>query len=134
MLLPKKQKFRRQFRGRMKGNAARGYTLSFGEYGLKSLDRVWLTSRQIESARKAITHQTKRGGKLWIRVFPDKPVTSKGAGMRMGRGKGPVDHYAAVVVPGKILFEISGITEEQAKEAFRLAAHKLPIKTGFVKA
>ncbi|MFH1896500.1 MAG: 50S ribosomal protein L16 [bacterium] len=132
MLLPKKQKFRRQFRGRMKGNAQRGAELAFGEFGLKALDRAWVSSRQIEASRKAITHYTKRGGKLWIRIFPDKPVTMKGQGIRMGRGKGAVDHYVAVVTPGRILFEISGVTREQAKEAFRLAGHKMPIKTGFV--
>jgi len=132
MLLPKKQKFRRQFRGRMKGNSQRGAELSFGEFGLKAQDRAWVSSRQIEAARKAITHHTKRGGKLWIRIFPDKPVTQKGQGIRMGRGKGAVDHYAAVVTPGRMIFEISGVSKEQAKEAFRLAGHKLPIKTSFV--
>ena len=132
MLLPKKQKFRRQFRGRMKGNSQRGAELSFGEFGLKAQDRAWVSSRQIEAARKAITHHTKRGGKLWIRIFPDKPVTQKSQGIRMGRGKGAVDHYAAVVTPGRMIFEISGVSKEQAKEAFRLAGHKLPIKTSFV--
>jgi len=132
MLLPKKQKYRRQFRGRMKGNSQRGNTLAFGEFGMKALDRAWVSSRQIEAARKAITHYTKRGGKLWIRIFPDKPITSKGQGMPMGKGKGAVDYYVAVVTPGRMLFEISGITKEEAEEAFRRAQHKLPIKVSFV--
>jgi len=132
MLLPKKQKYRRQFRGRMKGTSQRGNTLAFGELGMKALDRAWISSRQIEAARRAITHYTKRGGKLWIRIFPDKPVTSKGQGMPMGKGKGAVAYYVAVVTPGRILFEISGVTREQAREAFKRAEHKLPIKVSFV--
>jgi large subunit ribosomal protein L16 len=117
----------------MKGTAQRGNRVSFGEYGIKALDRAWITSRQIEAARKAITQATKRGGKVWVRIFPDKPVTSKGQGMPMGKGKGAVDHYVAVVTPGKLLFYLSVVAEEMAREAFRLAGHKLPIKTTFVK-
>lgn len=132
MLLPKKAKYRKRFKGRMKGISRRGTELSFGDYGLKSLGRAWLSSRQIEAARKAITHHTKRGGKLWIRIFPDKPVTKKPNEVRMGGGKGPVDHYVAVVTPGRLLFEISGLSEEVAKEAMDRAARKLPIKTKFI--
>jgi len=134
MLLPKKAKYRRTFRGKMKGISHRGSVIAFGEYGLKSLGRAWVSSRQIEAARKAITHHTKRGGKLWIRVFPDKPVTKKPNEVRMGGGKGGVDHYVAVVKPGRILFEISSVPEELAKEAMARAARKLPIKTKFVSA
>lgn len=132
MLLPKKTKYRKRFKGRMRGIARRGTELSFGDYGLKSLGRAWVSSRQIEAARKAITHHTKRGGKLWIRIFPDKPVTKKPSEVRMGGGKGPVDHYVAVVTPGRMLFEISGLSEEVAKEAMARAARKLPIKTKFI--
>ena len=132
MLLPKKQKYRRQFRGKMKGLAQRGNAVSFGEFGLKAMERSWITSRQIEASRKAITQFTKRGGKMWIRVFPDKPVTQKGLGVTMGSGKGTVDHYVAVVRPGKVLFELSGVSEDIAKEAFRRAGNKLPIKTEMV--
>lgn len=132
MLLPKRVKFRRQQRGTNKGIATRGSTISFGEFALKSMDRCLLTSRQIESARKAIMHKTKRGGKLWIRVFPDKPIAKKPAETRMGSGKSPTDHYAAVIKPGKIVFEISGVTEEVARAAFRRAADKLPMKVKFI--
>lgn len=133
VLEPRKTKYRSSFRGRMKGKAQRGNTLAFGEYGLKSLGREWVTSAQIEASRKAIRHHAKRGGKLWIRVFPDKPVSKKPPETRMGRGKAPLDHWVAVVKPGKILFEIAGVPEEIAKEAMRLASHKLPIKTKFIK-
>ncbi len=116
----------------MKGLAQRGNAVSFGEFGLKAMERSWITSRQIEASRKAITQFTKRGGKMWIRVFPDKPVTQKGLGVTMGSGKGTVDHYVAVVRPGKVLFELSGVSEDIAKEAFRRAGNKLPIKTEMV--
>ncbi len=132
MLLPKRTKYRKQHRGRMKGKAGRGNTLSFGEFGLQALEPCWMTSRQIEAARRAIVRHLKRGGKLWIRVFPDKPVTAKPAETRMGGGKGAVDHWVAVVKPGRMIFEISGVPEEAAREAMRLASHKLPIKTRFV--
>jgi large subunit ribosomal protein L16 len=132
MLQPKKSKFRKQFRGKMRGTAQRGSTLAFGEYGLKSLGRGWLSSRQIEAARRAITHHTKRAGKVWIRVFPDKPVTKKAAGAPMGKGKGDPDHFVAVVKPGRILFELAGVSEELAAEAIRRAAAKLPFKTKFI--
>jgi large subunit ribosomal protein L16 len=128
MLMPKRTKYRKQQRGRMKGYATRGNNVTFGEYGMQALEQAWITSRQIEAARRAIQRYVKRSGKLWIRIFPDKPVTSRAAETRMGSGKGAVDHYVAVVKPGRILFEISGVTEDQAKEAFRLAGHKLPIK------
>lgn len=132
MLLPKRTKYRKQHRGRMKGRAGRGNTLSFGEFGLQALEPCWMTSRQIEAARRAIVRHVKRGGKLWIRIFPDKPVTAKPAETRMGGGKGAVDHWVAVVKPGRMIFEIAGIPEEEAREAMRLASHKLPIKTRFV--
>jgi large subunit ribosomal protein L16 len=132
MLMPKRMKYRKQFRGRMKGQAIRGSQVDFGEYGLQALEPAWITSRQIESARRAIQRFVRRTGKLWIRIFPDKPVTQRAAETRMGSGKGAVDHYVAVVKPGRILFEINGVTEAQAKEAFRLAGHKLPIKTQVV--
>jgi len=132
MLLPKKVKFRKVQRGNNKGLAVRGSTISFGEYALKSVDRCLLTSRQIESARKAITHETKRGGKLWIRVFPDKPVAKKPIETRMGSGKSATDHYAAVIKPGKILFEMAGVTEDIARLALGKAADKLPMKTKFL--
>lgn len=133
MLEPKKQKYRKQFRGKMRGKSLRGSVLAFGDYGLKSLERSWLTARQIEAARKAITHHTKRQGKIWIRVFPDKPVTRKPSGVRMGSGKGAVDHFVSVVTPGRIIFEIAGVDEATASEAIRLAGAKLPFKTKFVK-
>ena len=132
MLMPKRAKFRKQFRGRMKGRATRGAEVSFGEYGLQALEPCWMTSRQIEAARRAITRRLKRGGKLWIRVFPDKPVTARAAETRMGKGKGAVDHWVAVVKPGRMIFELAGVAEEDAREAMRLAAHKLPIKTRFI--
>jgi large subunit ribosomal protein L16 len=132
MLLPKRTKYRKQHRGRMKGRAGRGNTLSFGEFGLQALEPCWMTSRQIEAARRAIVRHVKRGGKLWIRVFPDKPVTAKPAETRMGGGKGAVDHWVAVVKPGRVIFEIAGVSEEAAREAMRLASHKLPIRTQFV--
>ena len=133
MLLPKKAKYRKRFKGRIKGAAQRGNRLDFGEYGLKALEPCWLSSRQIEAARKAITHHTKRGGKLWIRIFPDKPVTKKPAEVRMGGGKGPVDHYVAVVKPGRVIFELAGVEEKLAVGALERAAQKLPIKTKVIK-
>jgi len=133
MLQPSRVKYRKQHRGRMKGTAQAGNIIVFGEFGLQAQEPVWLTSRQIEAARRAIVHYVKRGGKLWIRVFPDKPVTKKPAETRMGSGKGPVDHWVAVVKPGRILFEIAGVNEEAAVEAMRLAAHKLPIATKFLR-
>lgn len=133
MLMPKRVKYRKQMRGRMRGKATRGAEVSFGEYGLQALEPCWMTSRQLESARRAIVRYVRRGGKLWIRVFPDKPVTAKAAETRMGGGKGSVDHWVAVIKPGRVLFEITGVTEEDAKEAMRLAAHKLPIKTQFIR-
>lgn len=132
MLQPKKQKYRKQFRGRMKGMALRGSTLAFGDYGLKSLGRAWLTANQIEAARRALAHYTKRAGKIWTRVFPDKPVTSKASGSKMGSGKGDIDRYVAVVTPGRILFEISGVPKSIAREAMRRASDKLPFKTRFL--
>jgi len=132
MLMPKRVKFRKQQRGRMKGKAVRGSRVSFGEYGLKSMAPAWVTSRQIEAARIAMTRYIKRGGKVWIRIFPDKPVTQKPAETRMGKGKGSPEYWVAVVKPGRVLFELSGVPEEVAKEAFRLAAHKLPFNTRFV--
>jgi len=132
MLMPRKVKYRKQQRGRMSGIATRGATVAFGEYGLKALEPAWITDRQIEAARVAITRHVKRGGKLWIRIFPDKPVTRKPQESRMGKGKGSPEFWVAVVKPGRILFEIEGVPEEMAREAFRLAASKLPIKTKFV--
>ena len=132
MLQPKKQKYRKSFRGRMKGKSSKAVSLDFGEFGLKAVGRGWLTAQQIEAARKAITHHTKRQAKVWIRVFPDKPVTAKAAGAGMGGGKGDVDKYVFVVTPGRILFEISGVEKEIAKEAMRLASHKLPFRTKFI--
>ena len=132
MLMPKKVKYRKQQRGRMKGKAWRGSTLSFGDYGLKAMECGWITSRQIEAARIAMTRYIKRGGKVWIRMFPDKPITKKPAETRMGKGKGAPEGWVAVVRPGKILFEMEGVTEELAREAIKLAQHKLPAKTKFV--
>ncbi len=132
MLQPKRVKYRKVHRGRMRGTAHTGNTLLFGDFGLKAQERAWITSRQIEAARRAITHYLKRGGKMWIRIFPDKPVTKKPLETRQGGGKGAPDHWVAVVKPGRILFEIAGITQEAAQEALRLAAHKLPIATKFV--
>ncbi|MCG3209597.1 MAG: 50S ribosomal protein L16 [Anaerolineae bacterium] len=133
MLMPKRVKYRKQMRGRMKGRASRGAEVSFGEYGIQALEPCWMTSRQIEAARRAIVRYVRRGGKVWIRIFPDKPVTAKPAETRMGSGKGAVDHWVAVIKPGRVLFEIAGVPEESAKEAMRLAGHKLPIKTQFVR-
>ncbi len=132
MLQPKKTKFRRQQKGRMKGNTKRGAELSFGSFGIKSLDESWITSRQIEAARQAITRRMKREGQLWIRIFPDKPVTKKPAEVRMGKGKGAPEYFVARVTPGRIMFEAEGVTLETAQEAMRLGAQKLPIKTKFV--
>ena len=132
MLMPSKVKFRKQQRGRMRGHALRGGTLSFGEYGLQALEPGWLTSRQIEAGRITITRFVKRGGKIWIRVFPDKPITKKPTEVRMGKGKGDPEFWVDVIRPGKILFEVEGIDQAEAREAMRLAAHKLPIKTRFV--
>jgi len=132
MLMPKRVKFRKQQRGRMKGKAVRGSKVSFGQYGLKSMAPAWVTSRQIEAARVAMTRHIKRGGKVWIRIFPDKPVTVKPAETRMGKGKGSPEYWVAVVKPGRVLFELSGVQEEVAREALRLAAHKLPFNTRFV--
>ena len=132
MLMPKRVKYRKAQRGNMRGKAQRGSTLSFGEYGLKALEPGWVTNRQIEAARVALTRSLKRGGKVWIRVFPDKPVTKKPAEVRMGSGKGAPDHWVAVVKPGRVMFEMSGVPEEIAREAMRLASHKLPIQTRFV--
>ncbi len=132
MLLPNKVKYRKQQRGTNKGMASRGAGIAFGDYALKSDDRGLLTSRQIESARKAISHETKRGGKLWIRIFPDKAIAKKPNETRMGSGKAPTDHYAAVIKPGRVLFEMAGVTKEVAKEAFRKAASKLPLRTRFI--
>lgn len=133
MLMPKRVKFRRVQRGRLKGKASRGNTLSNGSYGLVALEPSWITSNQIEAARIAMTRYIKRGGEVWIKIFPDKPVTEKPAETRMGSGKGSPEYWVAVVKPGRVLFEMSGISEEVAKEAMRLAGHKLPIKTKFVK-
>ncbi len=132
MLMPKKVKFRKMMKGHMRGKAQRGSEISFGEYGLKALEPGWITSRQIEAARIAITRHAKRGCKLWIRVFPDKPITKKPAETRMGKGKGNLEYWVAVVKPGRILYEVSGISESVAKEAMRLASHKLPLATKFV--
>jgi large subunit ribosomal protein L16 len=132
MLMPKRTKFRKQHRGRMKGKELRGVTLAFGDFGLQALEPTWMTSRQIEAARRAIVRFIKRGGKLWIRVFPDHVVTIKGAETRMGGGKGAPDHWVAVVKPGRVILELGGVREDIAREALRLAAHKLPIKTQFL--
>jgi large subunit ribosomal protein L16 len=132
MLMPKKVKHRRVMKGRMRGKATRGERLSFGDYGLKALDAGWVTDRQIEAARIAMTRHVKRGGKIWIRLFPDKPITRKPAETRMGSGKGAPDHWVAVVKPGRVLYEIVGVDEKLAREAMNLAAQKLPIKTKFV--
>lgn len=132
MLMPKRTKWRKAHRGRMKGRPLAGSSIAFGEYGLQALEPVWLKSAQIEAARRAIMHFIKRGGKLWIRVFPDKPVTKKPAETRMGSGKGNPEFWVAVVHPGRILFELAGVDETNAREAMRLASHKLPIKTKFI--
>ena len=133
MLMPKRVKHRKQMRGRMRGNTKGGSTVAFGEYGLKALDRGWITNRQIEAARVAMTRKIKRGGKVWINVFPDKPITKKPLETRMGSGKGNPEGWVAVVKPGKVMFELAGVPEDLAKDAMRLAGHKLPIKTKFVR-
>ena len=132
MLMPKRVKFRRVQRGRMKGKASRGNTLAYGKYGLVATEPAWISSVQIEAARIAMTRYIKRGGKVWIKIFPDKPITEKPAETRMGSGKGAVEYWVAVVKPGRIMFEMDGVSEEVAKEAMRLAGHKLPIKTKFI--
>lgn len=132
MLMPKRTKFRKQFRGRMRGQAVRGNEVSFGDYGLMAMEPAWITSRQIEAARIAMTRHIKRGGKVWIRVFPDKPITKKPLEQRMGKGKAGVEGWVAVVKPGKVMFEMNGVAPDVAKEAMRLAQHKLPIRTRFV--
>lgn len=132
MLQPKRVKYRKIQRGRRKGKAQSGNRVDFGEFGLQAMEPYWITSRQIEAARRAIVHHVKRGGKVWIRVFPDKPVTSRPPETRMGKGKGAVDHWVAVVKPGRVLFEIAGIREDIAREALRLASHKLPIATQII--
>lgn len=132
MLQPKKTKFRKMQKGRMKGNAQRGHQLAFGSFGIKALEETWITARQIEAARIAVTRYMKRQGQVWIRIFPDKPITKKPAEVRMGKGKGAPEYWAAVVRPGRIMFELDGVPLEVAKEALRLAAQKLPITTKFV--
>ena len=132
MLQPKRVKWRKQHRGRRKGQANAGNQITFGEFGLQATSNAWVTARQIEAARRAMTHHIKRGGRIWIRVFPDKPVTKKPAEVRMGSGKGAPDHWVAVVKPGRVMFEMSGVPETVAREAMRLASHKLPIQTRFV--
>ncbi len=133
MLMPKRVKYRRHHRGRMKGRAKGGTVVQFGEFGMQALEPSWITSQQIESARIAMTRFIKRGGKVWIRIFPDKPVTEKPAETRMGKGKGSPEYWVAVVKPGRVMFELAGVSEEIAREAIRLASNKLPIKTKFVK-
>ena len=132
MLIPKRVKHRKQFRGRMKGRAMRGNKVAHGEFGLVALEPSWITNRQIEAARIAMTRYIKRGGKVWIKIFPDNPITAKPAGTRMGYGKGSPEYWVAVVKPGRVMFEMDGVSEEVAREAMRLAGHKLPIKTKFV--
>ena len=133
MLLPKRVKYRRVHRGRLTGKAMRGNTVSYGEFGLVAVEPAWITSNQIEAARIAMTRHTKRGGQVWIKIFPDKPITAKPAETRMGSGKGAPEYWVSVVKPGRVLFEMAGIPEETAREALRLAAHKLPITTKFIK-
>ena len=132
MLMPKRVKYRRVHRGRLKGKASRGNKLAYGEYGLQALEPAWITSNQIEAARRAMTRSVKRGGNVWIKIFPDKPITEKPAETRMGSGKGSPEYWVAVVKPGRVLFEIAGVPEETAREALRLAMHKLPVKCKFV--
>jgi large subunit ribosomal protein L16 len=132
MLMPKKVKFRKQQRGRRRGKAHRGSTVSFGDFGLKTLDTAWITARQIEASRIAMTRFIKRGGKIWVRLFPDKPITKKPAETRMGKGKGAPEAWVAVVKPGRVMFEMEGVEESVAREAMRLASHKLPVRTRFV--
>ena len=133
MLMPKRVKRRKQFRGRMTGKAMKGNKIAYGEYGLVALEPVWMTANQIEAGRIAINRYTKRGGKVWVNVFPHKPVSKKPIGTRMGKGKGAPEYWVAVIKPGRVIFELAGVSEEAAKEAMRLASHKLPIKTKFVK-
>jgi large subunit ribosomal protein L16 len=133
MLVPKRVKWRRPHRGVLRGKATRGTKVTYGEYGLQAMENAWITSRQIEAARIAMTRYVKRGGKVWIKIFPDKPITAKPAETRMGSGKGSPEYWVAVVKPGRVMFEMSGIDEATAREALRLASHKLPIKTKFVK-
>ncbi len=133
MLIPKRVKYRRQQRGRMTGKATRGNTVTYGEFGLQALEPGWITSNQIEAARIAMTRYTKRGGQVWIKIFPDKPVTQKPAETRMGSGKGSPEYWVAVVKPGRVMFEIAGVSEDAAREALRLGSHKLPIRTKIVK-
>lgn len=133
MLMPKRVKYRKQMRGRRTGTASRGAKVQFGEYGLQALEPAWITSRQIEACRRSIVRKIKRRGRVWIRIFPDKPVTKKPAETRMGKGKGAVDHWVAVVQPGRVLFEMADVPEEVAREALSMAAYKLPIKTKFIK-
>lgn len=133
MLLPKRVKYRKQMRGRLTGKASRGNTVTYGEYGLQAIEPAWITSRQIEAARVTMSRSTKRGGKIWIKIFPDKPITQHPAETRMGKGKGSPEYWVAVVKPGRVMFEIAGVSEEVAREALRLAAYKLPIKTKIVK-
>jgi len=133
MLLPKRVKYRRQHRGKMRGAASRGNTISYGQYGMQAMECGWITSRQIEASRIAMTRYIKRGGQVWIKIFPHKPVTEKPAETRMGSGKGSPEYWVAVVKPGRVMFEIAGVSEELAKEAIRLAQHKLPIKTRFIR-
>ena len=133
MLLPKRVKYRRVQRGRMKGKASRGNTITYGEYGLQALEPAWISSAQIEAARVAMTRYIKRGGQVWIKIFPDKPITQKPAETRMGSGKGSPEYWVAVVKPGRVMFELGGVSEDLAREAMRLASHKLPIKCKFVK-
>ena len=132
MLMPKRVKYRRVHRGRMTGVASRGNTVAYGEFGLVSMEPAWITGNQIEAARVAMTRHTKRGGKVWIKIFPDKPVTAKALGTRMGSGKGAPEYWVAVVKPGRVMFEIAGVSEEVAREALRLAQHKLPVKTRII--
>ena len=133
MLLPKRVKYRKQMRGRMTGKATRGNTVTYGQFGLQALEPAWITSNQIEAARVAMTRYTKRGGQVWIKIFPDKPITQKPAETRMGKGKGSPEYWVAVVKPGRVMFEIAGVSEEIAREALRLASHKLPVKCKIVK-
>ncbi|MGI6551684.1 MAG: 50S ribosomal protein L16 [Clostridia bacterium] len=132
MLMPKRVKWRRQHRSKPTGKASRGNEIVYGDYGLQALEQAWITSRQIEAARIAMTRYIRRGGKVWIKIFPDRPITTKPAETRMGSGKGSPEYWVAVVKPGRVLFELAGVTEEVAKEAMRLAAHKLPLKTKFI--
>jgi large subunit ribosomal protein L16 len=132
MLSPKRTKFRKHHRGKLRGKATRGNTIAFGDYALQALEPCWITSRQIESGRRVLTRYVKRGGKLWIRIFPDKPVTMRAAGSRMGSGKGAPDYWVAVVHPGKILYEMTGVAETIARQAMRIAAYKMPVKTKFL--